>query len=359
MTLHTLLVGPGAIGGTVATFAAEKGFAFDVLGRPEEAAFLAENDYEISGVLGEHRARLRVFGGIDELPEAYYDVVLIATKAQSMPFVAQSLLPRLREDSLVLGLQNGITTELMAEVVGAQRTVSCMIGIGATAQGIGRVELTSGGHFIIGQADVQNAALGTGGSLGSPTKPIAGTAIADKLEYLRSFIDAMQPTKISENILGELYSKLVFNACINALCALSGMTLGVLLDDKKARQTFLAIAREGMAVADKIGLDVPPFMGLLDYRLIAKHTGAVANALFGKLFQIIGKVRIGKVHPSTLQSLERGEITEIDYLNGYFLKRGDEVGVACPVNAQIIAMIHEIERGERQMGLANIAELVL
>jgi 2-dehydropantoate 2-reductase len=298
-----------------------------------------ENDYVLTGCAGEHKARLRAFGNIDELqPE--YDCVLIATKAQSMPHVARALLPKLRGDSLVLGLQNGITTEIMSEAVGESRTVSCMIGIGATAHGIGKAELTSGGHFIIGKA-VQDGKND------------------DKLEYLRGFINACQPTTISGNILGELYSKLIFNACINALCALSGMTLGVLLDDKKARQTFLSIAREGMAVARGIGLSVPPFMKILDNNLLVKHQSNLANTLFGRLFHIIGKVRIGKVHPSTLQSLERGEITEIDYLNGYFLKRGAEVGVECPVNVQIVAMIHEIERGERRMGLANIAEIRL
>ncbi|MDR3344932.1 MAG: ketopantoate reductase family protein [Oscillospiraceae bacterium] len=337
--MRTLLVGPGAIGGTVAAFAAEAGFDFDVLGKPEEAAYLAENDFVLTGVKGEHRARLRTFGSMDELA-GEYDCVLIATKAQAMPNVARAFLPRLREDSLVLGLQNGITTEMMSEVVGKERTVSCMIGIGATAKGIGKAELTSGGHFIIGQA-------------------VPGGQNGDKLEYLRSFLDAVQPTTISGNILSGLYSKLVFNACVNALCALSGMTLGVLLDDKKARRAFLSIAREGMTVAGKLGLEVPPFMKILDYNLLMKHQSKAADALFGTLFQIIGKVRIGKVHPSTLQSLERGEITEIDYLNGYFLKRGAEVGVECPLNAQIIAMIHEIEQGKRSMGLANIAELTL
>ncbi|MDR1409345.1 MAG: hypothetical protein LBJ12_03555 [Oscillospiraceae bacterium] len=387
--MRTLLVGPGAIGGTVAVFAAETGFDFDVLGRPEEAEFLAKNDFVLTGCKGEHRAHLRVFGNIDELA-AEYDCVLIATKAQAMPHVARALLPKLRKDSLALGLQNGITTEMMSEVVGENRTVSCMIGIGATARGIGKAEMTSGGHFIIGrqrlQENVPKIDSTKGSQLGSTThdelsssrqRPqenvpeIDGTThnelnrrrpqecVDAKLEYLRSFVNACQPAAISENILGDLYSKLVFNACVNALCALSGMTLGVLLDDKKARRTFLSIAREGMAVAGAIGLDVPPFMKVLDYNLLVKHQGKLADALFGKLFQIIGKVRIGKVHPSTLQSLERGEITEIDYLNGYFVKRGDEANVHCPINTQIIRMIHEIERGERNMGLANITEIVL
>ncbi|MDR1805899.1 MAG: ketopantoate reductase family protein [Clostridium sp.] len=340
--MKTLLVGPGAIGGTVAVFAAKAGFVFDVLGRPEEAEYLRDNDFALTGCEGEHSARLRAFGSIDELAESY-DCVLIATKAQAMPHVARALLPRLHPDSLVLGLQNGITTELMSEVVGEERTVSCMIGIGATSKGIGKAELTSGGHFIIGRAAQGES---------SPE--------ADKrLEYLRRFVNCCQPTSISGCILADLYSKLVFNACVNALCALSGMTLGKLLDDKKARAAFLSIAREGMAVAAAIGLDVPPFMGILDYRLLVKHQSKAANALFGKLFQVIGKVRIGKVHPSTLQSLERGELTEIDYLNGYFLRRGGEFGVSCPVNEQIVGMIHQIERGERQMGIHNINELKL
>ncbi|MCL2023468.1 MAG: ketopantoate reductase family protein [Oscillospiraceae bacterium] len=339
--MRTLLVGPGAIGGTLAVFAAKAGFVFDVLGRPDEAAYLRDNDFWVTGKAGDHLARLRVYGSIDEL-EGHYDCVMIATKAQAMPRVCSSLIPKMRGDTLVLGLQNGITSQLMSEVVGAERTVSCMIGIGATMSKMGQSEMTSKGHFLIGGLCPQD----------SP-------AYRQKLEYLRSFVDACQPCEITGNIIGELYSKLVFNACVNSLCALAGMPMGKLMNHKKAREAFLSIGREGMAVAKAIGLDVPPFMGFLDYKLIANHTGKIADTVFERLFQVIGKVRLGKLRPSTLQSLDRGELTEIDYLNGYFVMRGDEAGVDCPVNKQIIAMIHEIEEGVRRTGVENINALAL
>jgi 2-dehydropantoate 2-reductase len=57
-----------------------------------------------------------------------------------------------------------------------------------------------------------------------------------------------------------------------------------------------------------------------------------------------------------LQSLEKGELTEIDILNGYFVQNGNKYGVATPVNTKLVQMIHEIEEGKREMTSDNLAE---
>ncbi len=62
----------------------------------------------------------------------------------------------------------------------------------------------------------------------------------------------------------------------------------------------------------------------------------------------------GTARPSTLQSLDRGQPTEIDYLNGYVAARGRERGVPTPVNARLAALVHEIEAGSRSMAMENL-----
>jgi 2-dehydropantoate 2-reductase len=57
-----------------------------------------------------------------------------------------------------------------------------------------------------------------------------------------------------------------------------------------------------------------------------------------------------------LQSLERGNKTEIDFLNGYIVQKGLELGVQTPVNSKIVQMIKEIEKGKRKIGLVNFEE---
>ena len=50
---------------------------------------------------------------------------------------------------------------------------------------------------------------------------------------------------------------------------------------------------------------------------------------------------------STLQRIRRGQATEIDYLNGAVVRAAQAIGRQAPVNAGLVALVHEVEaRGE-------------
>lgn len=99
----------------------------------------------------------------------------------------KAMLPLLREDSLVVSMQNGICTDALAAIVGKERTVGCVIGWGATMHGPGELEMTSGGDFIIGR-------------LVKGEHP--------RMEALRQALSAVVETRVSQDIYAELYSKL-------------------------------------------------------------------------------------------------------------------------------------------------------
>lgn len=82
------------------------------------------------------------------------------------------------------------------------------------------------------------------------------------------------------------------------------------------------------------------------------------NAVAKLLVTIVGK-KFGDVRPSTLQSLDRGEITEIDIFNGYIVKMGKEYGVPTPVNEQIYNFIKKIEKGEEKSSMENLKKIKL
>jgi 2-dehydropantoate 2-reductase len=58
--------------------------------------------------------------------------------------------------------------------------------------------------------------------------------------------------------------------------------------------------------------------------------------------------------PYSLQSLERGRKTEIDYLNGYICARGRQHGIPTPINDAVVKMVKEIESGQRKMTPENL-----
>ena len=148
--LRAVLIGAGSIGGSVAVMITRAGYPLDVVAHGEEkAALYRDPGFRLTGAFGDQQVSLRAFPSIEAL-EGTYDVCFIATKYQQMPSVARAMLPHLKEDSLVVSLQNGIVLDLLSEVVGEDRTVGVMIGYGATLLEPNFVEVTAGDEFRIG-----------------------------------------------------------------------------------------------------------------------------------------------------------------------------------------------------------------
>ena len=332
--MKTLIIGVGCIGGTIATVARSNGYDIEVVAHGEEnAKLIEEKGFTITGVKGDRLVKLKAYPDIESV-EGTYDIVMIATKYQQMPELAEKSLRLLKEDSIVVSLQNGLCVETLAGIVGEDRAVGCMIGFGATMEKKNFVNVTTSGEFYIG---------------------MLGGNKSEKLGYLKDMLSTVYPTKISENINARLYSKLIINSCINAIAGVSGKNLGDVLTDKTAKMTFLKIAREAMNVASAMNMKVPKYGALLDYNLLMLSDSKVWNAICGAVVAIVGK-KNKNVKPSTLQALEAGKKTEIDIMNGYISFLGKKYSVATPVNDKLTEMIKQIENGERKIGIQNIRE---
>lgn len=332
--MKTLIIGMGCIGGTVATVMKSSGYDIEVVAHGEEnARLIEEKGFTITGMKGDRIVKFKAYPDVESV-EGKYDIVMIATKYQQMPELAEKSLRLLNDDSVVVGLQNGLCVEQLAEVVGENRAVGCMIGFGATMEKKNFVNVTTSGEFYVGM-------------LNGNTSP--------KLQYLKDMFSTVYPTKIADDINERLYSKLIINSCINAIAGISGKTLGDILTDKTARATFLKIAREAMNVASAMKMNVPKYGAILDYRLLMLSESKLWNAVCSMAVVVVGKMN-KNVRPSTLQALETGRRTEIDIMNGYISSLGKKYGVATPVNDKLTEMIKQIEAGERKMGVHNVRE---
>ena len=333
--VKTLIVGAGAIGGTLAVLMNDAGYRVDVLEiAPGAAEKIRRNGISLKGARGDKKSFPDVYGSIGEI-KSTYDIAIIAVKYMHLTAAAESILPLIHEKSIVIGMQNGICTEELASVVGRERTAGCMIGFGATKISDTEIDMTSGGEMYIGMLD--------------GSKP-------ELLVKLCKMYKSVVPTKITEQLLPRQFSKLIINCCINATAAITGKTLGEILDDKRAQDLFLAIAREGMDIADAMGIKVPKYGLLLDYRFLRLSDAPSYNNLCKKVVKIVGKGKYSAVKPSTLQSLLRNEKTEVDIFNGYLAKKAGEYNVKAPVNTRLTEMIREIENGQRTMSPDNLDE---
>ena len=330
-SLRIVVVGAGAIGGITAAALVSGGYDVTLVCKHQEIADLANGrGLHCTGVGGDRLVPVRSVVAIGDLT-GEFDLALIATKAYDMTASAEKLLPYLTNRSFVVSMQNGICTDALAEVVGRERTVGCVIGWGATLRAPGELEMTSGGEFIIGRIE----------------------GPASDLEPLRKALSSVVPTLVSEQIFAELYSKLIVNSCITSLGAICGLRLGEMLKRRQARSIFLAIIAEAMAVAHAMPLRVPPFGGKLDYDRLMHGNGFLDRLRRHAMIYLVG-LKFRNLKSSSLQSLERGRPTEIDYFNGYIAGKGEALGIPCPINRRLTEMIKEIERGDRPIRPENL-----
>ena len=137
------------------------------------------------------------------------------------------------------------------------------------------------------------------------------------------------PCRISENIEGELWTKLIWNCALNAISALGRVTYGEIFASSDARRIIETLVEEVLAVARAKGIHPP---GLEDPK------AALAGAL--KIAEQMSGTR-----SSTAQDMARGKRTEIDSLNGYVARLGEQLGVATPVNHALYTLVKLQESG--------------
>jgi 2-dehydropantoate 2-reductase len=334
--LSYLVLGAGAIGGIAAAFMKKKGYDVEILCKEKDyAALISEKGLQAKGVCGSYTVRIPAYYCISDI-KGKKDVILHATKATDMVVAAGTALPVLRENGYFVSMQNGLCEDELGSVAGMERVIGCVTGWGATMESRGVMSMTSMGDFIIGYP---------------------GRRPDEFLELVAEALSAIVPVRITDNILGHLYSKLIINSCITSLGSICGLYLGKMLSIRKIRKMFIEIIRESVAVADKMGINIEVFGGKLDFREFIRGEGWLPNLKRHLMIRIIG-FKYRKLKSSSLQSLERGRLTEIDYLNGYIVKNGMKYNIDVPVNSAVTLMIHEIEIKKRTVTVENFNDQV-
>jgi len=325
------VIGAGAIGGVTAGFIARAGYNVEVVCNHQELAEkIKSGGLHIFGVKGNYKVAVPAVAKISELWGSK-EIILLATKATDMLSAAGELLPFITDTSVVICMQNGICEDALAEVIGRQRTIGCIVGWGATVRGPGELQMTSRGNFVIGNIDNQPD---------------------PRLPAIKKILRTVNPVRISENIMGDLYSKLIINSCVTSLGAICGLYLGEMLSIKKLRNIAIEIIRECMAVAGAMDIEVEVFAGKLDYDKFLRDSGFFGNMRRHLFLRTMG-YKYRRLRSSSLRSLEIGKPTEIDYLNGYISANGRKNNVPTPVNDRIVRIIKDIEAGRRPISPAN------
>jgi len=327
------VMGAGSIGGVVGTYLA-KGNEDVVLvdTYKEHVKAMNERGMKIDGVVDETIPVKAITP--DEL-SGKLNLVFFCVKAINNRQALNMLLPYLGPDSVVVSLQNGINEDEIASIIGKNRTIGGITGWGATFMGPAHITKTSRGNFDIGELD--------------------GTITA-RVKEIANILSKVEPAEVSDNIYGHLWSKLLINASMSGLGTVLGWTYGGIIDNKQAKLAAIFIWKEGYAVAKATGINPAPIQGA-DPKLLAPEDKQGFET--AKQIMDIGFQPARDIKASMWQDIEKGRKCEIDYLNGYIVSKGQEVGVQTPVNETVTRMIKEIEGGKRKMGPQNLEAIKL
>jgi len=329
--LKFLVVGAGAVGGITAALLRRNGFNVEIVCKYDDyATLLSDKGIEISGACGKFNIKIPAFASVSQVGEEK-DIVLLATKATDMMEAVHSIDSILKKDGFLISMQNGICEDNLASVIGRNRIIGCVTGWGATMESAGKLVMTSTGDFIVGYLDRETD---------------------DFLSEIAEILSVVVPVKTTNNITGHKYSKLIINSCITSLGAICGLYLGRMLMIRKVRNIFIEIIREEVKLAEKMNIQIEVFGGKLDFKKFIEGGGLIQEMRRHIILIIIG-YRYRKLKSSGLQSLERGKLTEVDFLNGYIVKNGELFGVPVPVNTIILNMLHQIEQKKRVIAADN------
>jgi 2-dehydropantoate 2-reductase len=135
-------------------------------------------------------------------------------------------------------------------------------------------------------------------------------------------IAAGVPTEISANVRGALWAKLILNCAYNAVSAIAQLPYGKTVQGVGVIDVMRDVVAECLAVAR-------PKACRCRATCMPPSTSSPAACPTS--------------YASTAQDLARGKPTEIDYLNGLVVKRGEALGVAVPANRVLWALVKLLE----------------
>lgn len=240
-----LVVGAGAIGGTLAFHLAKAGHRVGVVDTDAEHV-RAMRDHGLTIVRGAERETVWV-PRVATPDEWTGDAgrVLLAVKAQATERAVEWIAPRLAGDGFVVSVQNGLNEATISRRVGAGRTVGAFVNLFADVVGPGEIRDGGPGALVVGELDGSDSAR-------------VRRVVAD--------LQAWGPARATGNVSGYLWSKLGFGAMLVAT-ALTDAPMADLIDRDRAAmhdlvaEVFAVAAAEGVELEAFDAFDPLPYAG--------------------------------------------------------------------------------------------------
>jgi 2-dehydropantoate 2-reductase len=296
------VVGAGAVGGYFGGMLARAGLPVRFIGRPAFVDAVKQNGLFLDTAQFQERVKVQASSDLAAARDA--GIVLFCVKTTDTAETARELAKIVAPNAVIVSMQNGVDNAEQIEAASGLHALTAAVYVAASVPAAGTVKHVGRGDLVLGP---QNK-------------------ITEKVAEV--FNRAGVPCRISENLAGELWTKLVWNCALNALSALGKVTYGEILASSDAKRLLETVVYEVLAVAKASGIRPA---GLEDPKAALAGAYRVAE-------------QMAATRSSTAQDMMRGKKTEIDSLNGFIVRRARELNIAAPVNHALFTLVKLAEK---------------
>ncbi len=302
--MKILIFGAGGVGSVVGYFLARTGHEVTLLGRPWHLDAIQKNGLSVTGIWGDYRSK--AFDLCTDAKELRgvkpgFDLIILTVKSFDTAKAVEEMVPILKEHTIVLSLQNGLgNIETILKKVPADQFLAGRVIFGVETQpGIAKVTVNADDVVI--------------GSLPGATPKLSAVRLAHTLATSKI------PARSVENILTFIWSKVIYNCALNAICTIYEMPYGKILENPETKAQMETVVRECYQVGLKKGINLEP-----------KSPEDYLKLLIGTLIP-----KTAAHFPSMLQDIRKSKRTDIEALNGTIAKLGESLGIPTPANLHL------------------------
>jgi 2-dehydropantoate 2-reductase len=278
--------------------------------------------------------------------EAPIDIAFVCMKSYDTAWATMLIGQYLAPGGYIVSLQNCMNEETIAGIVGWGRTLGCI------ASQIS-VELYEPAHVHRGikKGGAAHTVFRVGEVHGRKTPR------AEEVCRLVAYGDS---AKVTDNLWGERWSKLVANSMQNGMSACTGLPGNEVVKSDALRHFSHRLGAEAIRIGQAHGYALEEILHI-DPDVLARAGEGDAEAERAVDDQRLAETarRSGGQRPSMGQDMVKGRRTEIEFLNGFVVRKGEEAGLAARANAALTDIVKRVERGELEPDPRHIVDLRL
>lgn len=294
--LRVAVMGAGAVGCYYGGMLARAGHGVTLVARAQHVEAIRQAGLRMETRSFDERVQLAASGDASAVAGA--DLVLFCVKSMDTEAAGAEMARWLDRRALVLCLQNGVdNADRLRGVLPGHSVAAAVVYVATEMAGPGHVKHHGRGELVI--------------------EPAARSG-----EVAQALAQAGVPTEISANVRGALWAKLILNCAYNAVSAIAQRPYGENVRSEGIPEVMRDVVAECLAVANAEGVQLPG-----DIDAAVRRIAETMPTQFS----------------STAQDLARGKRSEIDFLNGLVVRRGEALGIATPANRVLWALVKLIE----------------